>query len=80
LASFASRLGGLIPVTADKSAVGWPGQITDAPTGPGVPSPDGPPDAEAIAALGAEIALVHARLDHLQAQLSRLDGGPADGL
>ena len=58
---------------------GWPGQITGAATRPGVPSPDGPPDAEAIAALGAEIALVHARLDHLQAQLSRLHGGPADG-
>jgi hypothetical protein len=78
--SLASRLGGRIPVTADEGADGWAGQITGAPTRPGVPSPDGPPDAEAIAALGAEIALVHARLDHLQTQLSRLQDGPADGL
>ena len=77
---FASRLGGLIPVTADEGAASWPGQVTGAPARPGVPSPDGTPDAEAIAALGAEIALVHARLDHLQAQLSRLHGGPSDGL
>jgi hypothetical protein len=28
-----------------------------------------------VAALGAEVALVHARLDHLQEQLSRLEGG-----
>jgi len=78
--SLASRLGGLIPVTADEGAASWPGQITDAPAPPGVPSGDGPADADAIAALGAEIALVHARLDHLQAQLSRLQGGPLDGL
>jgi len=77
---FAGRLGGLIPVTADEGAAGWPGQVPGAPARAGAPSPDGTPDAEAIAALGAEIALVHARLDHLQAQLSRLHGGPADGL
>ena len=39
--------------------------------------PDGLPDPAIIAALGAEVALVHARFDHLQAQLSRLAGGPA---
>ena len=78
--SFAGRLGGLVPVTPDEDAISWHGQIPDAPARPGVPSPDGPPDAETIAALGAEIALVHARLDHLQTQLSRLEGGPADGL
>jgi hypothetical protein len=78
--SFAGRLGGLVPVTSDEGAASWPGEITDAPPWPGVPSPDGLPDADAIAALGAEIALVHARLDHLQAQLSHLEGGPATGL
>ena len=65
--SFAARLGGVVPVTADEGAATWPG----APA-------DGPADAEVIAALGAEITLVHARLDHLQAQLSRLEGGPPD--
>ena len=64
---FAARLGGLVPVTPDEDAASWPGQADD-----------GLPDAAAIAALGAEIALVHARLDHLQAQFNRLDGGPAD--
>jgi hypothetical protein len=62
--SFAARLGGLIPVTPDEGAASWPGQV-----------PDGLPDAAAIAALGAEVALVHARLDHLQAQFNRLEGG-----
>jgi len=76
--SFADRLGGRVPVTPDQGAAGWPGELTGASAGPGVPPP-GPPDAEAIAALGAEIALVHARLDHLQAQLTRLEGGPAPG-
>jgi hypothetical protein len=69
--SFGARLGGLVPVTADEGAAGWSAEI------PGAPSPDGLPDAGAIAALGAEIALVHARLDHLQAQFNRLEGGPA---
>jgi hypothetical protein len=69
---FAARLGGLVPVTADEGAAGWPAEI------PGPPSPDGLPDAGAIAALGAEIALVHARLDHLQTQFNRLEGGSAD--
>jgi hypothetical protein len=79
LGSFAARLGGLVPVTPDPGAAGWPGEFSGAPAGPGVPSPGGLPDAEAIAALGAEVALVHARLDHLQAQLSRLEGGSATG-
>lgn len=79
LGGFAGRLGGLVPVTPDEGAASWPGEIPGAPAGPGMPSPDGPPDAAAIAALGAEMALVHARLDHLQAQLSRLEGGPAAG-
>jgi len=77
--SFAGRLGGLVPVTSDEGAATWPGQITDAPARLGVPGSDGLPDAEAVAALGAEIALVHARVDHLQAQLSRLEGGSAAG-
>jgi hypothetical protein len=64
---FAARLGGLVPVTPDEDTASWPGQADD-----------GLPDAAAIAALGAEIALVHARLDHLQAQFNRMDGGPAD--
>ena len=64
--SFAARLSGAVPVTADEGAATWPG----APA-------DGPADADVIAALGAEITLVHARLDHLQAQLSRLEGGPS---
>ena len=64
---FAARLGGLVPVTPDEDTASWPGQADD-----------GLPDAAAIAALGAEIALVHARLDHLQTQFNRLDGGPAD--
>ena len=38
----------------------------------GIALPMGLPDPAVIAALGAEVALVHARLDHLQAQLSRL--------
>jgi hypothetical protein len=63
--SFAARLGGQIPVTPDEGAADWPGQAGD-----------GLPDAAAIAALGAEIALVHARLDHLQTRFSRLEGGP----
>ncbi|MDR0345696.1 MAG: hypothetical protein LBI49_21805 [Nocardiopsaceae bacterium] len=33
------------------------------------------PDPAAMATLAAEVALVHARLDDLQARLSRLDGG-----
>jgi hypothetical protein len=71
--SFGARLGGSVPVAVDEGAAGWPAEI------PGPPSPDGLPDAGAIAALGAEIALVHARLDHLQAQFNRLEGGgPAD--
>jgi hypothetical protein len=79
---FAGRLGGRVPVAADQGAAAWPGQLPDGPGRPGMPSPDDPPDVpdvEAIAALGAEIALVHARLDHLQAQVSRLEGGPAAG-
>jgi hypothetical protein len=75
---FSSRLGGLVPVTADEGAAAWPGQVSDDHARPGAPAAGGPPDAEAVVALGAEIALVHARLDHLQAQLSRLQGGPAD--
>ena len=63
---FAARLGGLVPVTPDEGAASWPG-----------PAGDALPDAAAIAALGAEIALVHARLDHLQAQFNRREGGPA---
>jgi hypothetical protein len=62
---FAARLGGLVPVTPDEGAPSWPGQAGD-----------GLADAAAIAALGAEIALVHARLDHLQAQVNRREGGP----
>jgi len=69
---FAARLGGQVPVTADEDAAGWPGEI---PPPPGVPPAGARADAEAIAALGAEVALVHARLDHLQAQLSRLQDG-----
>src|SRR5215472_5160236 len=80
LDGFADRLGGLVPVTHDGGAAGWPGPVAGAPAQPGVLAPAGPPDADAIAALGAEIALVHARLDHLQAQLSRLEGGPSGGL
>jgi hypothetical protein len=80
LDGFASRLGGLVPVIPDGGAASWPGPVTNAPSRPGGPPPAGPPDAEAIAALSAEIALVHARLDHLQAQLSRLEGGPSGGL
>ena len=79
LGSFAARLGGVVPVTTDRGAASWPGPVGDAPAQPGAPVLAGPPDAEAIAALGAEIALVHARLDHLQAQLSRLEGGPSAG-
>ena len=78
--SFAGRLGGLVSVCPDEGAASWPGQFPDAPPWPGVPSPDGLPDAAVIAALGAEITLVHARLDHLQAQLSRLEGGSAAGI
>jgi hypothetical protein len=80
LDGFADRLGGLIPVTPDGGAASWPGPVAGAHAQPGAPALVGPPDAEAIAALGAEIALVHARLDHLQAQLSRLEGGPDTGL
>jgi hypothetical protein len=68
---FAARLGGLVPVAADEGAAAWPAGT------PGPPSPGDLPDAGAIVALGAEIALVHARLDHLQAQFNRLEGGPA---
>jgi hypothetical protein len=78
--SFADGLGGLVPVIPDEGAASWPGPITAAPAQPGVPPRDDLPNAGAVAALGAEIALVHARLDHLQAQLSRLDGGTADCL
>lgn len=78
--SFADRLGGLIPVIPDEGAPSWPGPMTAAPALPGVPSRDDLPNAAAVAALGAEIALVHARLDHLQAQLSRLSGGATDGI
>jgi hypothetical protein len=77
--SLAARLGGLVPVTPDPGAAGWPGEPAGSATEPGVPPPGGLADAEAIAALGAEVALVHARLDHVQAQLSRLEGGPAAG-
>jgi hypothetical protein len=73
--SFAARLGGLVPVTRDQGAAGWRGPITDAPGRPRGSAPDGLPGADVVAALGAEVALVHARLDHLQEQLSRLEGG-----
>ena len=43
-------------------------------------SSDGLPDPAVIAALGAEVALLHARLDHLQTQLSRLEDGSAAGM
>lgn len=85
LGSFGDRLGGLAPVTLDQSP-GWPGQVPDTPAAPGSAPPGGTtPDSEladagAIAALGAEMALVHARLDHLQDQLRRLEGGPATDL
>ena len=72
--SFAARLGGRIPVTPGEAAA-WSGQVPEAAPGPGGPAPGELPDAAAIAALGAEIALVHARLDHLQAQFNRLEGG-----
>jgi hypothetical protein len=72
---FAGRLGALVRVTPDEGAASWP----DATAWPGTPAPDGLPDGAVTAALGAEIALVHARLDHLQAQLSRLEGGSAAG-
>jgi hypothetical protein len=75
---FSGRLGGLVPVTADEGAAAWPGQVSDDHARTGAPTAGSPPDAEAVAALGAEIALVHARLDHLQAQVSRLQGGAAD--
>jgi len=78
-ASFAGRLGGLVPVTADQDATRPPGPLPQPPARPGAPSSDRTPDTAAMAALGAEIALVHARLDHLQAQLSRLQDGPATG-
>ena len=65
------------PVTG---APARPGPVTGAPAQPGVPAAGSPEDAEAVAALGAEIALVHARLDLLQAQLSRLEGGPSAGM
>src|SRR5262249_50763723 len=71
-ASFAGRLGGPVPVASDEGMAAWPGPVGDAPPGPGPPSAGGPPDAEVVAALGAEIALVHARLDQLQEQLSPL--------
>jgi len=79
-ASFAGRLGGPVPVASDEGMAAWPGPVGDAPPGPGPPSAGGPPDAEVVAALGAEIALVHARLDQLQEQLSRLEGGPPAGM
>lgn len=77
-ASFAGRLGGQVPVTADDVPASWPRQVPNAPLWPGAQSPDDLPGAAVTTALSAEIALVHARLDHLQAQLSRLEGGPAD--
>jgi hypothetical protein len=77
--SLAARLGGEVPVMADEDAAGRPGPIPGAPARAGIASPDGPADAEAIAALGAEIALVHARLDHLQTQVRGLQGGPDAG-
>jgi hypothetical protein len=78
--SFAARLGGSVPVAADEGAASWPDQVAGIPAWPAT-STGGLPDAAAIAALGAEIALVHARLDHLQAQFNRLEGGgPADDL
>lgn len=70
---FARLLGGQVPVLPDTEAAGWPGEI---PGGPAAPAGTAAADAAAITALGAEIALVHARLDHLQAQVSRLQGGP----
>ncbi len=85
LASFARRLGGLVPVGPDEAAAGWPRDTpaSPGPAGPppadGLPAADGLPDTAALAALSAEIAFAHARLDHLQAELSRLQDGPDPG-
>jgi hypothetical protein len=76
--SLATRLGESVPVTADEGAANWPDQVVSAAAWPEA-SAGGLPDAAAIAALGAEIALVHARLDHLQTQFNQLEGrGPAN--
>ena len=77
-AEFGELLGGAVPVTSDPGAADWPWQAGGVPVAgpPGAGAPDG----AAITTLGAEIALVHARLDQLQAQVSRLTGGTdADG-
>lgn len=53
-----------------------PGPAPGRERAPGeAPSPGEAPDPAAMATLAAEVALVHARLDDLQARLSRLDGG-----
>lgn len=72
---FAERLGGQVPVLPEGGSAGWP---EPGDGGLGRPVTAGLPDAAAIAALGAEVSLVHARLDQLQAQLIRLQGGGAD--
>lgn len=76
LSGFSAGLGGQVPVTSGQH-VSWVGQRPGDLSRPGEPTPGALPDAGDLASLGAEIALVHARLDHLQAQLSRLHGGPA---
>lgn len=92
---FARRLGGLVPVVPDTGAGDWAGSGNGAPVGhpaeagngAGAAGLDGPGEqadagvngAAVLAALSAEITLAHARLDHVQAQLSRLLGGPPAG-
>lgn len=71
-AGFASRLGGLVPITPDEGAATWPVRASDGPPQPGMPNPGDLPDA---AVLAAEIALVHARLDHVQVRLGRIEDG-----
>src|SRR5206468_501340 len=56
--SFARRLGGLVPVTPDEGAAGWPGPVTGAPARPGASAAGRPADAEAVAALGHTSLLV----------------------
>jgi hypothetical protein len=76
LGGFGAALERPVPVTAGE----WGGlPVAGAAGGTGGPWP-GQPDQAGVATLSAEIALVHARLDELQARLSRYDGGPgADG-
>lgn len=66
--------------TAAAAGLAGPGEPAEAGLArPREPAEAGVDGAAAIAALSAEITLVHARLDHVQAQLSRLQGGPAAG-